>query len=106
MNKIFHPETKILNDILDKSKSHGDKRGLGYINKTETSTSGKTVFVKGKDETPKQATPLKTKSLCTHCKKSGHAQNKCHTRLLERYESQLSKVVNEFNSLKNNILNI
>ena len=36
VNETFHPGTKILNDILDKSKSHGDKRGLGYINKTKT----------------------------------------------------------------------
>ena len=36
MNEIFHPGTKVLNEILDKCKTHGDKRGMGYINKDET----------------------------------------------------------------------
>ena len=31
----------MLNEILDKCKSHGEKRGLKYINKVETLTSGK-----------------------------------------------------------------
>ena len=50
-NKVFYPGTKVLNDILNKCKSHGDKKDLGYINKTETPTSGDIVFVKGKEET-------------------------------------------------------
>ena len=36
MNEIFHPRTKVLNEILDKCKTPGDKRGMGYINKDET----------------------------------------------------------------------
>ena len=49
VNKIFHPRTKVLNEIFDKCKTHGDKRGLGYVNKVETVTSGEIIFVKGKD---------------------------------------------------------
>ena len=115
-NEIFHPRTSMLNEILENCKSHGDKRGLGYVNKTMTPTSGKTVFVKGKDDIPNQTVPTKIESpkvetpkkinpVCSHCKKSGHNQFRCLTRLLERYESHLNKLMNEFNSLKNNILN-
>ena len=51
MNEIFHLGTKVLNEILDKCKTHGDKRGLGYINKYETPFSGESMFVKSKNET-------------------------------------------------------
>ena len=47
-----YPGTKVLNEIFDKCKTHGDKRGLGYVNKVETLNSGQIFFVKGKDETP------------------------------------------------------
>ena len=40
----------MLDEILKKCKSHRDKKGLGYINWTETPISGHTVFVKGKKE--------------------------------------------------------
>lgn len=33
VNDVIHHETKVLNEILEKCKTHGDKRGLGYINK-------------------------------------------------------------------------
>ena len=56
LNEIFHLGTKLLNEILDKCKTYGDKRGFGYINKGETPSSGEIVFVKGKDEIPNQAT--------------------------------------------------
>ena len=46
----------MLDEIFEKCKSHGDKRGLRYINRIETPTSRDIVFVKGKDETPNQAT--------------------------------------------------
>ena len=49
VNEIFRPRTKVLNVIFDKCKTHGDKRGLGYMNKVETITSGEIIFVKGKD---------------------------------------------------------
>ena len=52
MNEIFHPRTKVLNEMLNKCKTCGDKRGLGCINKDETPSNGEIVFVKGKDETP------------------------------------------------------
>ena len=68
----FHHETKALNDIADKCKSHKDERGLGYINKIETSTSGGTVFVKAKEETPNHVASSSTSPLCTYYKKSGH----------------------------------
>ena len=105
MNEIFHLGTKVLNEILYKCKTNGDKRGLGFINKDETFTSGESVFTKGKDETPNQATSPKNPSLCTHFKKIGHTQYRCYTKFLKRFESQMSSLMNNFNSLKNNILN-
>ena len=70
MNEIFHLGTKVHNEILDKCKTHADKRGLGCINKNETPSSGETMFVKGKYETLNQATSPKNPSLCTRCKKN------------------------------------
>ena len=72
MNEKFHLGTKVLNEILDKYKTHGDKRGLGYINKDETPTNREIMLVKGKDETPNLVESPKKTSLCTHCKKIGH----------------------------------
>ena len=43
MNENFHPRTKVLNKILDKCKTNGEKRGLGYINKDEPPCSGLVV---------------------------------------------------------------
>ena len=105
MSENFHLGTKVLNEILDKCKMYGDKRGLGYINKDETSSSGEIVFVKGKDDTPNQVESPKKTSLCTYCKKNGHFQFRCYTRFLERFETQMNRVMNNFNFLKNNILN-
>ena len=72
MNEIIHLGTKVLNEILNKCKTHGDKRGLGCINKDETPFSGENRFFKGKNETPNQAASLKNSSLCTYCKKIRH----------------------------------
>ena len=105
MSEIFHPGTKVLNEIHDKCKTHGDKRGLRYINKDKTPTSGEIMFVKGKDETLNQIAYLKSPSLCTHCKKTRHTQFRCYTKFLERFETKMSRLMNEFNSLKDNIFN-
>ncbi|KAL6327468.1 hypothetical protein AAG906_020064 [Vitis piasezkii] len=43
VNEIFHSRTKVLSEILDKCKTHGDKRGLEYI---ETPSNDKIVFFK------------------------------------------------------------
>ena len=94
----------MLDDIFCKCKSHGNKRGLGYISKTETLTSGDTFFVKVKEKTFNQVLLSSILLLCTHYKKSGHTQSRRHSRFLEKYESQLNRFVNEFNSSKNNIL--
>ena len=51
MNENFHPGTKVLNEILDKCKTHGHKRDLGYINNDNTPSNGETVFFKVTDET-------------------------------------------------------
>ena len=63
------------------------------------------MFVKGKDETPNQAASLKNPSLWTHCKKTRHIQFRWYTNFLERFEYQISRLMNDFNSIKNNILN-
>ena len=65
VNENFHLGTKVLNEILDKCKMHGDKRGLGYINKDETPSNGEIVFFKGKYETPNPIESLKKTTLCT-----------------------------------------
>ena len=105
MNENFHLGTKVLNEIIDKCKTHGDKRGLGYINKDESPFSGEIVFVKGKDDTHNQVKSPKNTSLCTDYKKIGYSQFRCYTRFLERFETQMKRLMNDFNSLKNNILN-
>ena len=64
-NENFHPRTNVLNEILDKCKTHGDKWGLGSIKKYETPSSGETMFVKGKD-TSNQVDYSKKTSLCIH----------------------------------------
>ena len=65
VNENFHPRTKVLNEILDKCKMHGDKRGLRHINKDETPSNGEIVFFKGKYETPNPIESLKKTTLCT-----------------------------------------
>ena len=57
VNEIFRRKTEMPNEILEKHKTHGNKRGLGYINK---------------DETSNLAVSPKNLSLCTHSKKIGH----------------------------------
>ena len=49
---------------------------MRYINKDETPSSGETMFVKGKDDTPNQIESLKKISLWSHYKKIGHSQFK------------------------------
>lgn len=48
INEIFYPRTNVLNEIFNTCKTHGDKRGLGHINKVETPTNRETIFLKGK----------------------------------------------------------
>ena len=95
----------MVNEILDKCKIHGDKKGLGYINKDETPSSEETVFVKGKDDIPIHVEYSKKTSLDIYCKKIGHSKFKCYTKFLERFETQMNRLMNDFNSLKIDILN-
>ena len=44
--EIFHPRTKILNEIISKEKSTGDKRGIGYLDASIAPSSGKIDFAK------------------------------------------------------------
>ena len=104
MNEKFHPGTKVLNEIIDKCKTHDNKRVLGYINKDET-LNVEIVFFKCKNETPNPTESCKKTSLCIHYKKIGHTQFRCYTRFLERFKYQTSRLMNDFNSIKMNILN-
>ena len=63
------------------------------------------MFIKGENDTPNQVESPKKTSLCTHCKKIGYSQFRCYTKFLERFETQMNRLMNDFNSLKNNILN-
>ena len=100
-NKVFHPKAKILNDIINKVRFHGDKRGLGYINKIETPTSRETIFVKSKEETLSLVVSSSIISQCTYCKKSIHSHGRCFSRLFERYELHLNRIVSKSKFLKN-----
>lgn len=51
-NEVFHPRTKILNEIISKGKFIGDKRDLGYLDESTTSSNGKTNFVNTKKIIP------------------------------------------------------
>lgn len=55
-------------------KFHGDKKGLDYINKTKTPTSGETVFVKGKEKTLNQVASPSTTPHYSYCEKSRHTK--------------------------------
>lgn len=68
-SEIFHLETKILNKIIKKCNSLGDKRGLGHANKNETPVIGETMFIKGKEETSKSVASSTTPLQCSICKR-------------------------------------
>ena len=65
-NGVFNLGTEVLNDILNKCKSHEDKRNLNYINEIETPTNRDAIFVKGKKETPNQVGSPSPSPLCTY----------------------------------------
>lgn len=69
-----------------------------------TPTSGDIVFVKDKEKTPNDVASSNTYPLCTYCKKSRHSHSKCHSRIFERYEFQLNRLMDEFDFLTNKIL--
>ncbi|KAL6349742.1 hypothetical protein AAG906_001629 [Vitis piasezkii] len=51
VNENFHPRTKVLNEILDKCKTHGDKRSLGpKLDSTELYIGGKRYALVVKDD--------------------------------------------------------
>ena len=80
-------ELKCLMKLLINAKPMVIKaRGLRYINKDETTSSGETVFVKGKNDTLNQLESPKKTSLYTHYKKTRHSQLRCYTRFLESFE--------------------
>lgn len=60
--------------------------------------------VKDKEKIPNQVAFPSISLLCTYYKKSIHTQSRCHSRLLERYEPQLNRLMDEFDFLKNKIL--
>lgn len=105
ISETFHFGTKVLDQILDKCKYYEDKRGLSYIYKTETPTIGDTIFVKDKEKTLNQAASSNISLLCTYCKKFRHTYRSCYSRLFERYEFYLNRLMGESNFLKNQILN-
>ena len=106
MNENFHPSTKVLNEILDKYKTHGDNRGLGYIDIDETPSSGEIVFFKGKDDTLNQVESLERHHYARTTRKLDILNlDATLIKFLERFETQMNRLMNDFNSFKNNILN-
>lgn len=65
-----------------------------------------TIFVKGREETPNHVASSSISPLCTYCKKYIHTQSGYHSRFFERYKSQLNRLRDEFDFLKNKILHI
>ena len=58
------------------------------------------MFVKGKNDTHNQVETPKKTLLCIDYKKTGHSQFRCYTRFLERFETQMNRLMNDFNSFK------
>ena len=90
----------MLDEILEKCKSYEDKKGLGYIIKTETPTNRDIIFVKGKKETPNHVAHFSTPPYYTYYKKSGQTHGRCYSRLFKGYRFHLNKLVGESNFLK------
>lgn len=60
--------------------------------------------VKDKEKIPNQVAFPSIPLLCTYYKKLIHTQSRCQSRLIERYEPQLNRLMDEFYFLKNKIL--
>ena len=90
---MFQHISKILNQIIEKEKVNGDRRGLGYLSKFETLTSGKTTFMKPRENSSFRESSSKQAPKCTICNKYRHVTNKCFSRFFEKYQSQVNRLM-------------
>ena len=105
-NEVFHYNYKILNEIIEKEKVYQDKRGLSYLSKFKTFITGKTTFMKLKERSFFQGIFFKQVSKCIIDNKSGHVDDKCFSKLFEKYQSLVTRLVRESNYIQNQNLNI
>lgn len=90
---MAHASDKILNRLIRKGKSFKEKHGLGYIEESTSSISGKTSFWRLMEMSAHLKTPPKTITACTFRYKYGHMQSQCYNKLLDRLGSQVSRLV-------------
>ena len=105
-NEVFHPSSKILNEMIMKWKAHGDKRSLSYLSKSKTLMSEKITFAKLSENSSFGELSLNQTSKCTTCYKFRYVASKCFSKFFEKYQSHVNRLESESNYLKNQILNI
>ena len=71
--------------MVKKEKAHRDKRRSDYLSKSKTPTSGKTIFVKPKENSSLEESFSKQATKCTTCNKSRYVANECFSRYFENY---------------------
>ncbi|RVW32374.1 Retrovirus-related Pol polyprotein from transposon TNT 1-94 [Vitis vinifera] len=99
-----HPNSKRLSDLINLGRKSFDKRGLGFVDEATTPSSGKTIFVKSREEVVPKKIPPKLKLHCTHCTKMGHTIDRCYARMFESFQRKLTNLMNESFTLRNRLL--
>ena len=84
-----HPSSKRLNELINSGRKYVEKRCLGFIDESTTPSSGKTTFVKPREEEISKKTNSKLKFQFTHCTKQGHKDNRCYVKMLENFQRNL-----------------
>ena len=95
-----HPNSKKLSDLINLGRKSFDKRGLGFVDET-TTTSGKTIFVKPCEGVVPKKIPYKLKR---HCTKMEHIVDRCYARMFESFQRKLTNLMNESLTLRNRLL--
>ena len=70
---------------LRKRKPIGIRDRSGYLSKSKTPTSGKTIFVEPKENSSLEESFSKQATKCTTCNKSKYVANECFSRYFENY---------------------
>ena len=78
---MFRLSSKILNEMVEKRKTRGDKRGLDYLSESKTPQSRNTTFLRPKDNSSFRKSSPKQATKCTICNKFGHVASRCFNSL-------------------------
>ena len=73
---MFCLSSKILNEMIEKRKTRGDKRGLDYLSKSKTPQSRNTTFLRPKVNSSFRKSSPKQATKCTICNKFGHVASR------------------------------